>query len=292
VQQPLADMSLMQEIIKDINRFKELYAAQQQLAQQSKAYNRPGPLSREDQLALKDMAAQEKQIGEELDAVEQKLWEDGKAAKEKFPKAGQSAQYLAQQMGDLRLQKIANEATAAMLDGRGDKGSQLAENLRAEMEKMFSQCNSKGGEMNNELDQQMSIQRSMNPGNSFQQMMQTRKFGNSRGFKQGQGAQGNGGSDGYAVITGQNPNVMGNESMISESEKAQQDGPGRNKATPNAAEAPAAIDKADVVRGMEAINRESGAVQGEAGIEQYTDIVDRYFKTITKPAQKPQEKKP
>jgi len=43
---------------------------------------------------------------------------------------------------------------------------------------------------------------------------------------------------------------------------------------------------------MEAINRESGAVQGEAGIEQYSDIVDRYFKAITKPATKPQEKKP
>ena len=292
VQQPLADMSLLHEIIKDINRFKELYEAQKQLAEQSKAYNRPGPLSREDQIALKDMAALEKQIGDELDAVEQKLWEDGKAAKEKFPKAGQSAQDLAQQMGDLRLQSIAHQATGAMLEGRGDQGAQLAENLRSEMEKLFTQCNSKGGEMDDELDQYMTIQRSMNPGNSFKQMMQTRKFGQGRGFKQGQGAQGNGGSDGYAVITGPNANVMGNESMISESEKAKLDGPGRNNATPNAAGAPAAIDKADVVRGMEAINRESGAVQGEAGIEQYSDIVDRYFKAITKPATKPQEKKP
>jgi len=105
--QPLEDLSLMHEIIKDINRFKDLYAAQQELAKQTQAYKRPGPLSREDQLALKDLAAQQKNIGGALDELEQKLWEDGKAAMEKFPKAGQSAQDIAQKMGDLKFQTLA-----------------------------------------------------------------------------------------------------------------------------------------------------------------------------------------
>ena len=293
VLKPLEDLSLLHEIVKDINRFKDLYAAQQEMAKQSKAYDRPGPLSREDQLALKDLAGAQKQIGDELDAVEQKLWEDGKAAAEKFPKAGQSAKDIAQAMGDLRLQTLANKATGEMLAGNGDKGAQLAETLRGEMEKLFSKCNGKEGEMSSELDQYMSIQASMPGRGTFQQMMQSKKFGNGRGFKPGQGQMGNGGRDGQAVYTGPNANVMGNESRVSDADRAKLNGAGKNQATPDGATAPVALDKADVVNGVNAVNRESGAVQGETMIEQYSEIVEKYFKAITKPAgQKPNAKKP
>ncbi|RYD64355.1 MAG: hypothetical protein EOP84_32815, partial [Verrucomicrobiaceae bacterium] len=95
VVQTLADMSQMHELVKSLNRFRELYEAQRTLEQQAKAYDRPGPLSREDQLALKDLAATEKQIGDQLEAIEQKLREDAKAAEEKFPKASQSAEEIA-----------------------------------------------------------------------------------------------------------------------------------------------------------------------------------------------------
>jgi hypothetical protein len=284
VLQPLEDLSLLHEIIKDINRFKELYAAQQELAKQAQAYNRSTPLNREDQLALRDLAAQEKQIGDQLDAVEQKLWEDGKAAAEKFPKAAESAQGIAQRMGDLKLQTLANQATREMLAGQGGNGANLAETLRGEMEKLFSQCNGQGEGMNNELDQYLGIQRAMKPANNFRQMMQTRKFGS--GFKAGFGGQGNGGADGYAVTTGPNPNVLGNEARISESEKAQLSGNGKNNASPNSAEPSVALDKADIVEGMQAVNRESEAVQGETTIEQYSDLVEKYFKALTKDPKK------
>jgi len=284
VVQPLEDLSLLHEIIKDINRFKDLYAAQQELAKQAQAYNRTTPLSREDQLALKDLAAQQKLIGDQLDAVEQKLWEDGKAAQEKFPKASESAQDIAQRMGDLKLQTLANQTTREMLAGHSDNGAQLAENLRGEMEKLFSQCNSQGGGMNDELDQYLSIQRALRPGGNFQQMMQTRKFGS--GSKPGFGSQGNGGSDGYAVMTGPNPNVLGNEARISESEKAQLNGNGKNNAPPGSAAPSVTLDKADVVEGVKAVNRESEAVQGETTIEQYSDLVEKYFKALTKDPKK------
>ena len=293
VLKPLEDLSLLHEIVKDINRFKDLYAAQQEMAKQSKAYDRPGPLTREDQLALKDLASAQKQIGDELDAVEQKLWEDGKAALEKFPKAGQSAQNIAQAMGDLRLQTLANQTTREMLAGNGDKGADLAETLRGEMEKLFSKCQGGEGEMSSELDQYMSIQAGMPGKQNFKQMMESKKFGQGRGFKPGQGQMGNGGRDGQAVYTGPNANVMGNESRVSGSEKAKQNGVGKNQATPDGAMAPVALDKADVVDGVNAVNRESGAVQGETTIEQYSDIVEKYFKAITKPAEpKPNAKKP
>ncbi len=284
VLQPLEDLSLMHEIIKDINRFKELYAAQQELAKQSAAYDRTTPLNREDQLGLKDLAAQQKQIGEDLDTLEQKFWEDGKAAQEKFPKAGQSAQDIAQKMGDLKFQILAKKSTAEMLAGNGSDGAHLSESLRSEMEKLFSQCNAKDGEMNNELDSYLSIQRALKPGSSFKQMMQCRKFGT--GSKPGSSGQGNGGTDGFAVITGPNPNVLGNESRISESEKARMNGNGKNKAEPNAADPKVALDKADVIKEVNAVNRESEAVQGETSLDQYNDLVEKYFKALTRDPKK------
>jgi hypothetical protein len=274
----------MHEIIKDINRFKELYSAQQELAKQAAAYDRTTPLSREDQLALKDLASQQKQIGDALDELEQKFWEDGKAAKEKFPKAGGSAQEIAQQMGDLKFQILAKKATGEMVAGNGSNGAHLSESLRGEMEKLFSQCNSKGGEMSNELDQYLGIQRSLKPGSSFKQMMQCHKFGT--GSKPGFSGQGNGGTEGYSMTSGENPNVLGNENPISESDKAKVSGNGKNKALPNAAEAPVALDKTDVLHDVNPVNRQSEAVQGETSLEQYNDLVEKYFKALTKDPKK------
>lgn len=287
VLKPMEDMRLMQEIMKDINHFKDLYAAQQELAKQAQAYKRPGPLSREDQLALKDLAAQQKSIGDELDTLEQKMWDDGKAAQEKFPKAAESAQTIAQEMGDLKLQTLANQATNAMVSGDGSNGAELSENLRGEMEKLFKESEQQEGQMSNELDQYLQIQRGMNPRSSFRQMMQCRKFGNgkSKGGKMGQG-QGEGGRDGYAIISGQNPNVLGNEALPSDSDKAKNDGNGKNKTPPNVVTPEVALDKSDVVHGVNPLNRESEAVQGETIIQQYSDLVEEYFKAITKEPKK------
>ncbi|HSI14080.1 MAG TPA: DUF4175 family protein [Chthoniobacter sp.] len=293
VLKPLEDMSLMQEIMKDINHFKDLYAAQQELAKQAQAYKRQGPLSREDQLALKDLAAQQKSIGDELDTLEQKMWDDGKAAQEKFPKAAESAQKIAQEMGDLKLQTLAHQTTEAMVSGNGSNGAELAENLRSEMEKIFKESEQQEGQMSNELDQYLQVQRGMNPRSSFRQMMQSRKFGSgrSKGGMSGQG-EGKGGDDGYAIISGQNPNVLGNEALPSNTDKANTDGNGKNKTPPNVVKPEVALDKNDVVHGVNALNRESEAVQSETIIQQYSDLVEEYFKALTKDPKKDAKPKP
>ncbi len=54
-----------------------------------------------------------------------------------------------------------------------------------------------------------------------------------------------------------------------------------------------ALDKSDVVQGVNPLNRESEAVQSETIIQQYSDLVDEYFKAITqdpKKAAKPKTK--
>ncbi len=283
VVQPLEDMALMNEILKDINRFKELDAAQKQVAAQAKAYDRPAPLSREDQLALKDLAAMEKRIGEEIEAVQKQLAADGKAAMEKFPKAGQSAQKLARKMEDLRLSSYASRAMDAMLAGRGDQGAQLAQQLSGEMDKMFSECNGSCPNMGNELDQYMSIQRGMKPGNNFKQMMQSRKFGNGKpGFGMGKGETGPDGTGGYAMDAAPEAPVLGNESRPNDSRSRRAGDKGMSKQLPEPDKAGAAIGESDVLKDMKPVTRDSEAAQGESSFEQYHEIVDRYFKAITK----------
>ncbi len=283
VQQPLEDMSKMQKIMEDLNHIEDLLRAQQNLEQQAKAYDRAGALSREDQIALKDLAAAQKQIGDELEAVESKLWEDGEAAQDKFPKAAKSAKAISKQMGDLRLQMQANQATEAMLGGHGATGALLASHLRGDLESLFSTCNSQEGQMSEELDQYLGLKRSsgLKPGNNFKQMMQSRKFGNGKsGFSKGE--SGPSGKGGATAMMSENAHVLGNETAIShESQRPEAKGLNQQK---SAAQKPeTSLDQPDVPQGVPAINRESGAIQGESSLEQYGDIVEKYFKAITKP---------
>ncbi len=116
--QKLDDMSQMQELIKDFNLFESLYRTQQDLAQQTQAYNRPGQLGREDQLALKDLAGTEKQVADALDQLQKKLREDAKTAEKLFPKAAQSGRDLAGQIGEHRLEPLAESGHRPDARGR------------------------------------------------------------------------------------------------------------------------------------------------------------------------------
>jgi hypothetical protein len=42
------------------------------------------------------------------------------------------------------------------------------------------------------------------------------------------------------------------------------------------------VDKADVMKGVTPVNRKSDAVNPETSVDQYSDIVDQYFKAISK----------
>ncbi|MCD6052453.1 MAG: hypothetical protein K0Q55_3871, partial [Verrucomicrobia bacterium] len=287
VSEVLQDMSKLQEIMKDLNRFEQLFQAQEALAEQARAYNREGSLGREDQLALKQMAATERDVAEALKRLEEKLREDSKAAEELFPKAAKSAKDLADKMESARLNSLGRQATDRMLAGAGDQSFQLADRLREEMGKMFGECKGGEGEMSNELDQYMKLTRSMNPGRNFKQMMMSQKFGKGKG-KDGQGfgmgMTGMSGESGYAVTTAPTMNVMGSEASLTQGSKAEAQpgapgvGPGGGAPDGNGLK----FDKPDVVKGLNAINRESGAVSGEPIIEEYNDIVEKYFKAITK----------
>jgi ElaB/YqjD/DUF883 family membrane-anchored ribosome-binding protein len=283
VAQALEDMSLMQELVKDFNQFEALYKAQQELAAQVQAYNRAGQLSREDQLALKELAGTEKQVGELLDQLTKKLHDDAKAAEKLFPKAAQSGRDLANNIDGLRLPPLARQATSQMLASNGEQSFNLADRLRGEMEKLFGECKGGNCPAGNELDTYLKLQRSLNAGKSFAQMSRSQKFGrpgNSKGKGKGEGQ---GGTSGFAEASGASVDVIGNEQAPSRgSAKARQSsrfGKGTGTLAANAGRSEA--EKADVMKGLNPVNRQSGAVASETVIEEYNDLVENYFKAIT-----------
>lgn len=287
----LEDMSRMQELINDFNLFESLYHTQQDLAQQAQAYNRPGQLSREDQLALKDMAAAQQQVADDLQELQSKLRDDAEAAKELFPKAAESGRALASQIEGRRLEPLALQGTGRMLAADGEGSSELAGRLRDEMAKMFGECQSGNCPSSNELDTYLKLQR-MNAANNFAQMSRSHKFGLGRGRGRAGQGQGTSGSSGYEVVNGSTLNVMGNESSPRNGRKgSRQSSPAGKGGGPAATTVRGNAEKPDVIQGLNPVNRQSGAVSPETVIEEYNDVVENYFRALTTKKEKPADEK-
>jgi hypothetical protein len=290
VVQKLDDMDQMQDLVNDFNRFESLYHAQQDLAQQAQVYNRPGQLDRADQLALKDLAAAQQQVADALGPLQDKLRADAVAAEKLFPKAAQSGRDLADQIAEHRLKPMAEQATSRMLADSGEQSFQLADRLRGEMEKMFGECQGGNCPSGNELDNYLKLQR-MNPNHNFAQMSRSRKFGfgNGRGMASGMGqGEGANGSSGYAMMDGSTLNVLGNESSAGKDGKtARQSSRNGRGAGQLAGGANAQAEKSDAMKGLNPVNRQSGAVKSETVIDEYNDVVENYFKNITTKKEKP-----
>jgi ElaB/YqjD/DUF883 family membrane-anchored ribosome-binding protein len=286
--QKLDDLSQMQELMKDFNLFESLYRNQQDLTQQAQAYHRAGQMTREDQLALKDLAASEKQVADALDQLQGKLRQDAGAAEKQFPKAAQSGRALADKIDEQRMAPLADQATGQMLAGAGDQSFDLAERLRGEMEKLFSQCQGGNCPSNGELDSYLTLQH-MNPGNNFAQMERSRKFGFGKGKGKGEGmGEGMMGTSGYAVTNGSSMDVLGNESSIRNGNtNARQSSRFGKGAGALAAGGRGQAEKPDVINGLNPVNRQSGADSPETVIEEYNDVVESYFKAITTKKEKP-----
>ncbi len=115
-------------------------------------------------------------------------------------------------------------------------------------------------------------------------MARSRKSGVNfgRGLGQGRG-QGESGESGYAMTDGSKVEVMGNEPQAQRgnatARQSSRQGKGIGAAALN--QAGSRTDTAEVLKNLNPVNRQSGAVSSETFIEEYSDLVDHYFKTIT-----------
>ena len=112
------------------------------------------------------------------------------------------------------------------------------------------------------------------------------KFGqpSQQGRGQGEGTgEGQTGSSGFATADGTPMSVMGNEHRPGRgntpSRQNSRFGKGVGPLTANVSRSES--DKAEAMKGLNPVNRQSGAVSSETALEEYSDLVDTYFKAIT-----------
>src|SRR5262249_775421 len=88
-------------------------------------------------------------------------------------------------------------------------------------------------------------------------------------------------SSGYAVMDGSKLSVLGNEVAARQSSSNPRDSNRAGHGAGPGDASSAAIARSEVLHGLNPVNRQSGVVSSEATIEEYQDLVDHYFKSIT-----------
>lgn len=288
IEQALADAQKMQDLLKPLTAWQELYEQQKDLAIQTEALKQREQLSREDKLALQDMAAREHAVGEGLQRIAQELREKADAAEEIYPQAADDAREIAEAIERAGLEGMADRASRSMLAGRSAESHDRAEALRAAMEKLMPQCQSCRPGMGGEFAQRLSLARSMLAGNTFEQMAMSRKFGfglGPPGMGMGMGSGGVGGWMAWGN-TGNRPQIslLGSETRL-----GRRDGPESvtaSKGQAQGAAAPGAALAEDegspAASGITTASRPSTTAATDAAAEEYRELVDAYFRKLTK----------
>lgn len=287
--EPLRDLARLHDLVKDFNLFEQAYLAQESLAEQMRAYeSKPDP-TREDQLAMKDLAARQAAVREVLRQLPARLREHAAAAEGDFPKAAQAGRDMADAIEQGRLGATAENATSRLLDADGREGAALTRRLADEMAALMGKCEGGEGEMQGELDQYLrSRMPSGGAGQSWEQMRQSRKFGLKGEGDQGLSNMGRGRGDGlasgYSVPGNDTPPVLGAEPAAARSgQAANRSGQGQGDGRGEGGAPAEQTGKAEVMKGLNPTDRESGATPGELGAEEYRELVDEYFKQLTRP---------
>ncbi|MBC2593943.1 hypothetical protein H5P28_06675 [Ruficoccus amylovorans] len=275
----MGDLADLHEIIKDMELFQLLYQEQETITEQMQAYQNRYNLTREDQLALREMAERQRAVAAHLQGLDQKLRQDAESARENFPKAAACADGLADAIRRERLPALAESAATAMLEGQGGLSAGRSEQLRRTMESLIGEEQSAQsfGQMAGELDGYLGPSR--RAGETLRQMMQSRRFrlGSSLAAEFGMGGQ-----SGFAMAS-QPMNVYGGEA----SQFAGPQGQGRDAQAASDLLSgedgiEAALDQVDVLDRVRASTRESEAIRVDYLHEEYREIVNEYFETITR----------
>jgi hypothetical protein len=279
VREPLKELADLHELMKDFKRFEQLVGEQRDIAEQSKAYQDKETLNAEDRLAMRELGARQRNLAQELEQLSKKLKKDAEAAKEKLPEAAASAEKLAEAIDEASMPGLARQAAQSMLESKAADSHAQADKLREEMERLMEDAAQPGQQgLAMGLDRALRLQRGMNPGDSFRQMMLSNKFRGLPG--EGGNADGMGGMMAMGAMDG-NPMLLGGESLmdgpIADAIAGRGDGGGQG--SPGAPTA--RIDRPDLSNVNQPSARRTGTPDSGTLLLQYENIADAYFRRLT-----------
>ncbi|WP_411847206.1 DUF4175 family protein [Roseibacillus persicicus] len=279
IREPLQDLAAMHELIKDINHFMALYEEQQTLAEQTARFEQTTDLSSADRMSLKEMAGRQREVASALQQLQEDLKRHANAAEEDFPKAAQSARDLAEAIGDDNLPGLGRTSSQSMLRGEGSDSHSQATHLKEEMEKYLSECGSCQGSGQSELDQYLQMAMGSQPGQNFQQMMDSLCFGMG---KQGGSGMGSGGSMATGIMPGQQMSLMGGRALIQGPiGRALAGGPGSQGRFGTPGTEVAKVDGTEADRASTHSTRSTSTPESQGLLREYQNLTEAYFRTLT-----------
>jgi hypothetical protein len=279
IREPLQDLARLHELMKDFNRFQQLAGEQQELAEQSKAYQDKPQLNAEDRLALRDMGARQRELAQKLEQLEKKLRHDAEAAREEFPEAATSAAQLADQMKGAGMPGLARGAAQSMLDSKGGDAHAQAKKLHEEMDRLFEDAGQQGQQgVAQGLDRALQLQRGMNPGDSLRQMMLSQNFRPLP--SDGDSGAGAGGMMASSAMDA-NAMLLGGETMMDGPIANSIAGRGDNGGTGEPGAPTARLDKPDEAKVDARSARRTTTPGSGTLLLEYEKIADAYFRRLT-----------
>lgn len=276
VYEPLKDLALLHELIKNFNLFTELTKRQGVIAEQSGAYRERDKLNSEDRLALRELGSSQRAIGAALGDLARKLKHDSELASEEFPEAAMSAQELAEAIESGALPGLARSGAQKMFGAQAREGHAQAQHLYEEMDRLFcDQCQSGQQGAMAAADRPLQLLRGNRAGESLRQMMASRNFRNLPGSA----GSGGGGMMASSAISGA-PMMLGGESLL-EGAIAAAMRSGGNGAEGLSGAPTAKLDPLAELQPGSETSRRTSTPGGEAILLNYEEIADAYFRRLT-----------
>ncbi|MFA6243316.1 MAG: hypothetical protein WC655_20425 [Candidatus Hydrogenedentales bacterium] len=272
IQKANEDLAKVYSLMADVETFKQLYAAQQDLERQARSLKDVANPSMDQQIRMKELGESQELIRQGVEQLAKDLREHAKDVEQDYPKVAQDAQGIANDMEQRKIAELMKGATDRLAEGNAGKGHGDAKQAMDEMKAMIKFTEMKEG-AGSACEMRLRIMMGMNPGATMSQLSKSLGSGMGPGF--GMGAGGMGGMSGSSAQY----NVYGSESPNGKADKESPAGARRlhdAQADPVAPESLAgSIEEAPVPKADD-LDAESGG--SERFMESYRTLIEAYFR--------------
>jgi len=181
-------------LLADVEAFKALYLAQQQLTRHAQTFREVNNPDLDTKIRLKELGERETSIQEDLEALAERLRAHAEEIKEEFPVVADDAVQIADEIAERKIADLMGAGADYLNRGSGVSGYPKVQEALKQMEEMITFCESAGGKACENCQLRLKIQMMLNPGNTLSQLSQGFGAGMGVGMT---GAFGNGAA-GYA----------------------------------------------------------------------------------------------
>jgi len=219
IRQANRDIERVIDLLADVERFKALYLAQQQVTRHTQTFRDVEDPDFDTKIRLKELGERETLIQEDLGDLAQQFRKHAEEIKAEYPVVAEDANRIADEIVARKITDLMGAGADCLNRGSGICGYPNVLAALKQMEEMIKFCESAGGRGCENCQLRLTIQMMLNPGNTLGQLAQG--FGAGMGVGMagafGSGAAGYaGGQSDLAVFGGDNfgQNVVRDSSQI------------------------------------------------------------------------------